>query len=78
MQIMTEKGLLKRNESQMKHVYSSADDESKTKTLLLDKFVDTLYDGSASQLMMQLLGNKKTTRKELDAIRELLKKMDKK
>jgi len=78
MQIMTEKGLLNRNESQMKHVYSSADDESKTKTLLLDKFVDTLYDGSASQLMMQLLGNKKTTRKELDAIRELLKKMDKK
>jgi predicted transcriptional regulator len=78
MQIMTEKGLLNRNESQMKHIYSSADDESKTKTLLLDKFVDTLYDGSASQLMMQLLGNKKTTKRELDAIRELLKKMDKK
>jgi BlaI family transcriptional regulator, penicillinase repressor len=78
MQIMTEKGLLNRDESQMKHIYSSADDEAKTKTLLLDKFVDTLYDGSASQLMMQLLGNKKTTRKELDAIRELLKKMDKK
>jgi hypothetical protein len=36
-----------------------------------------MYDGSASSLMMQLLGNKNTSKKELDAIRELIKKMDK-
>lgn len=76
MQIMAEKGLLTRNESQMKHVYSAAAEENQTKSFLLDKFVDTLYNGSASSLMMQLLGNKKTSRKELDAIRELIKKMD--
>lgn len=77
MQIMVEKGLLVRDESQMKHVYSPATEESKTKSFLLDKFVDTMYNGSPSSLMMQLLGNKKTSKKELEAIKELLKKMDK-
>lgn len=77
MQIMAEKGLLVRDESQMKHVYSPATEESKTKSFLLEKFVENMYDGSASNLMMQLLGNRKTSRKELDAIKELLKKIDK-
>lgn len=77
MQIMVEKELLSRDESQMKHVYSAAVEEQSTKGHLLDRFVDTMYNGSASSLMMQLLGNKKTSKKELDAIRELLKKMDK-
>jgi BlaI family transcriptional regulator, penicillinase repressor len=76
MQIMAEKKLLKRDESQMKHVYSPTVEEDKTKSVLLDKFVDTLYNGSASSLMLQLLGNKKTSKKEIDAIKELLKKMD--
>lgn len=72
MQIMLDKGLLDRDDSQMKHVYSAAVAEDKTKSLLLDRFVQTMYKGSASSLMMQLLGNKKTSKKELDAIRELL------
>jgi BlaI family transcriptional regulator, penicillinase repressor len=76
MQIMVEKGLLIRDERQMKHVYSAAAEENKTKTLLLDRFVDTLYNGSASSLMMQLLGNKKTSKKEIEEIKELLRKMD--
>ena len=77
MQIMAEKGILKRDESNMKHVYKAALEEQKTKSFLLERFVDSLYNGSASNLMMQLLGNKKTSKKELDAIRELLKKLDK-
>jgi|SRR5215207_7673156 len=76
MQIMVEKKLLSRNESQMKHVYSATVEEGKTKSFLLDRFVDTMYNGSASMLMMQLLGNKKTSKKELEQIKELLKKMD--
>src|SRR5882757_7201507 len=56
MQIMVEKGLLKRDERQMKHIYSPAAEESKTKNFLLERFVDTMYNGSASSLMMQLLG----------------------
>lgn len=77
MQIMHEKGLLKRDDSQMKHIYKAAQEEEKTKSLLLDRFINTLYNGSAGSLMMQLLGNKKASKKELDQIRELLNKMQK-
>lgn len=75
MQIMAEKGILKRDESQMKHIYRVAEEEHETKAHLLEKFVDTLYKGSVSKLVMQLLGNKKTTKQELDEIRKLLKNM---
>jgi BlaI family transcriptional regulator, penicillinase repressor len=78
MQIMAEKEILKRDESNMKHIYSPALEEQKTKSFLLDRFVDSMYDGSASSLMMQLLGNKKTSKKELEAIKDLLNKLDKK
>ena len=74
MQIMVEKGLLDRDDRQMKHIYSAAISEDKTKGWLLEKFVDTMYNGSATSLMMQLLGNKKTSKKELEQIRELLAK----
>ncbi|MDN5289291.1 MAG: BlaI/MecI/CopY family transcriptional regulator [Mucilaginibacter sp.] len=76
MQIMADKGILKRDESQMKHIYRVAEEEQKTKAHLLDKFVDTMYKGSASKLVMQLLGNKKTSEQELQEIKELLKKLE--
>jgi len=76
MQIMAEKQMLTRDESSMKHIYHAAVEEQKTKGALLEKFVDTMYNGSASSLMMQLLGNRKTSKKELQAIKELLAKMD--
>jgi predicted transcriptional regulator len=78
MQIMVDKQLLTRDESQMKHIYIPAVEEKRMKGLLLERFVDTMYKGSASSLMMQLLGNKKTSRKELEAIKEMLKQLDKK
>jgi BlaI family transcriptional regulator, penicillinase repressor len=74
---MTDKGLLRRDESQMKHIYSVVEEEQKTKSHLLQKFVDSMYKGSASQLVMQLLGNRKTSSQEIEEIRELLKKFDK-
>jgi BlaI family penicillinase repressor len=77
MQIMYEKGMLQRDDRSMKHVYSPTDEEQKTKNDLLEKFIDGLYNGSASSLVMQLLGNKKTSKKELRAIKDLLSKMDK-
>jgi BlaI family transcriptional regulator, penicillinase repressor len=76
MQIMWEKGILVRDESSMKHIYSVAEEEQKTKAFLLDKFVDSMYKGSASKLVMQLIGNRKTSREELEAIRKLLKKIE--
>ena len=78
MQIMAEKGLVTRDESQMKHVYSAAVEEKKTKSFLLDRFIASMYNGSAKELMMQLIGNKKASKKELDAIREMLDSIQKK
>jgi BlaI family transcriptional regulator, penicillinase repressor len=77
MQIMVDKGLLKRDESSMKHIYSAAQEESKTKGFLLEQFVNNMYNGSASDMLMQLLGNKKTSRKEIEAIKEMIKNLEK-
>lgn len=77
MQIMAEKKMLKRDESSMKHIYTAAMEEQKTKGFLLNRFVDSMFNGSASSLMVQLLGNKKTSQKELQEIKEMVKKLDK-
>lgn len=76
MQIMAEKGILKRDESQMKHIYHVTEKEQKTKEFLLEKFVDTLYNGSAGKLVMQLLGNKKTSKQDIEEIKKLLSDLD--
>lgn len=77
MQLMVDKGLLKRDESKMQHVYYAVDDEKQVKAHLLDKFLDNVYDGSATTLMMQLAGNKRTRPEELSQMRELLEKLEK-
>ena len=76
MQIMNDKGMLKRDNTNMKHVYYTAEEEQKTKNYLLERFVNSMYNGSASSLVMQLLGNKKTSKKELKIIKEMLDKLD--
>ena len=72
MQVMTEKGMLLRDETNMKHVYSASLEEGKTKATMLNRFVDSTYNGSASNLMIALLGNDKTSKEELQKIKELL------
>lgn len=78
MQLMAEKEMLTRDQSQMKHIYAPAIEENKTKAHLLEKFVDTMYKGSSSNLMMQLLGNKNTSQEEIAEIRAMLDQFDKK
>ncbi|MEP6673825.1 MAG: BlaI/MecI/CopY family transcriptional regulator [Ferruginibacter sp.] len=77
MQVMVERNMLTRDESSMKHIYHPAIEEQKTKGALLDKMVESMFDGSASNMVMQLLGNKKTPVKELQAIKDILAKLDK-
>lgn len=76
MQVMKEKGMLDRDETNMKHIYSAAVEEDKVKGTLLGRFVDSMYNGSASSLMLALLDNDKTSAEELKKIKELLNKMD--
>jgi len=75
MQTMKEKGMLDRDETNMKHVYSALLAEDKVKGNLLGRFVDSMYNGSPSSLMMALLGNDKTSADELKKIKELLNKI---
>ncbi|MDF2189899.1 BlaI/MecI/CopY family transcriptional regulator [Paraflavitalea sp. CAU 1676] len=76
MQVMTEKEMLTRDETNMKHVYSAALEEEKTKGTMLTRFVDSMYDGSVSNLMVALLGNDKTSEKEVEVLKAMLKKLD--
>src|ERR1022692_4559391 len=48
MQIMTEKGMLKRDETNMKHIYSPVLEEKKTMGLILERFLHSMYNGSIS------------------------------
>jgi BlaI family penicillinase repressor len=76
MQIMHEKDLLKRDESSMTHVYSANLEEQKTKGVVLKKFVDAMYNGSVKSMMLELLGNEKTTNKDWDTIKQLLNNLE--
>jgi predicted transcriptional regulator len=78
MQVMKEKGMLHRDETNMKHIYSAALKEDKVKGNMLGRFVDSMYNGSPSSLMMALLGNDKTSAEELQKIKDLLNKIDNK
>jgi len=78
MLIMLDKGFVTKDASQMTHVYKAAADEGKTKAFMLDRVVDNLFNGSASSLMMQLLGNKKVSPQEMEEFKELIKKLDQK
>ena len=72
MQIMHEKGMVARDETGRSHVYQAAIGETATQKQLLDRFLDTAFRGSALKLVMQALGNKKTSEQDLNEIRNLL------
>ena len=74
LQIMTEKGLVTRDESARTHVYSAAFSEDQTQRQLVNDLVERAFDGSAAKLVMQALASKKATPEELDEIRQLLNK----
>ena len=76
LQIMYEKGLVERDENERSHVYSSAIKQNEIQKVLLDKLLDTAFSGSAANLVMQALGNSKTSKDELKKIREYLNKIE--
>ncbi len=78
MQIMHEKGLVTRDASAKTHIYEAAVDRELTQRQLLNKMIDTVFKGSASQLVMQALGHHHSSPEELDMIRQYLNEMEKK
>jgi BlaI family penicillinase repressor len=72
MQIMHEKGLVKRDDTFKSHIYQAAVSKEKTQRHLLGKMINTLFGGSPTELVIQALGNHKASPAELDEIQRLL------
>lgn len=76
LQIMHEKGLVSRNISGRTHIYSAVRGKEETQKQLLDRILDVAFGGSASKLVMQVLGSSNSSRKELEEIKDLIKKLE--
>jgi len=72
MQIMSEKGLVRRDESERSHVYEARLSEDQTQRQVVGHLLVRLFAGSAPKLVMQALAAKRATRAELAEIRRLL------
>jgi BlaI family penicillinase repressor len=72
MQIMHEKGLVKRDDSIKTHIYQANVSREKTQKQMLGKMIDTLFGGSPTELVMQALGNHKASAVELEEIQKLI------
>lgn len=76
MQIMTEKGLVSRDESERAHIYRPRVNEERTQRQLVRDLLERAFGGDASQLVMQALSTKRATPEELAAIRALIDEME--
>ena len=76
MQNMYAKGLVDRKPNGKSHLYLSIYKKEETRGRLLDRFLESTFSGSASSLVMQLLGNKKTSKRELDEIKRIIDRME--
>ncbi len=72
MQIMLDKGLITRDDAARAHIYKPAYSQDHTQRQIVRDLLDRLFDGSAAQLVMQVLSAKKASPEELRAIRRVL------
>ena len=72
MQIMTEKGLVRRDETERTHIYHARLTEDQTQRQLVRDLLERAFGGSASKLVMQALSAKRASAEELGEIRKLL------
>jgi len=76
MQLMTEKGILSRNTTQRSHIYYVIIEKKDVEKNLIEKLANTVFEGSASQLIMSVLGNSTPSKSELEEIKALIEKID--
>jgi BlaI family penicillinase repressor len=77
LQVMHAKGLVERNDSQRAHIYRAAVSKERTQKSFMADMLRRVFEGSPSQLVLHALGSQHASREELDAIRQLLNKLDK-
>lgn len=73
MQLMFEKGLITRDDSNKTHIYKSNIKEGKTKQSLLQNFVQNTFNGSMKALVVEALGEGSSSKEELDEIKSFIK-----
>lgn len=76
MQIMTEKELVRRDVEARTHIYEAVLEREQTQGILLDRFLSKTFSGSTHMMVMQALGNHRTTQEELEQIKELIDKLE--
>ena len=72
LQIMTEKRLVRRDETSRTHIYEAAATEDQTQHTLVSDLLDRAFGGSAAKLVLQALATRKTSPEELVEIKRLL------
>jgi predicted transcriptional regulator len=72
LQIMTAKGMVRRDESQRAHVYEACRPAEQTKRQLASDMLQRVFEGSASQLMMHALSGHKASPDEIKELRRIL------
>ena len=72
LQIMFEKGLVKRDDSSKTHIYQANVSKEITQQQFMGKMIHSLFSGSSTQLVMQALGNHQHSQEELEEIQQLL------
>jgi len=77
MQIMFEKGLVTRDDSNKTHIYRPAVTREKTQKQFLNKMIDTLFAGSPSDLVLQALGGHAASEEDLEKIQQLITQLKK-
>jgi len=75
LQIMTEKGLVTRDETRRAHVYRARREAGETQRQLVASLVEKAFRGSVSQLVLQALSVKRASPKELAEIKQLVDRM---
>ena len=78
LQIMHDKKLVKRDASSKTHIYRANISQEDTQGQMLKKMRDTVFNGSAMDMVMQALGKHKASKDELEQIRQYLEQADKK
>ncbi|OCX50709.1 transcriptional regulator [Mucilaginibacter sp. PPCGB 2223] len=76
MQIMAEKGLVERDTTNRTHVYKAAVSQDDAQKHYLDKMINNVFNGSAANLVMQALGNHKSSKAEIEAIKQYLDQLN--
>jgi len=76
LQIMTEKGLVRRDEKERAHRYTPKLPRERTEQQIVGDLLDRAFGGSSSRLVMQALSSRKASQEELDRIRLLLDEIE--